>query len=487
MEDKNKNNLLYTPDLKPERNYRSEAKFEPKKPTYTTPPPEEPTLEDHINELQELEELIEGLPMISPIKDLTCKLKERAKIIQTEKELEEDIPDEHWGPDPGSIFIPEINIDDDVDIGESIPADVILPEDMPLLFSPPTSVTVKVETPKTLVQMAKDSYEQDQLDLQKDYLRKLKFILQKYFTNQLALTFELNTGDIDTLTKDFDGEAVTGVTANLQHLKDAIIRSQNQRIQKKRFFDKMINTENTLQYMRVWNAAEKARERYYSEAYGDSSEFIDAESNALLREARAQHDTKYRDALYNMYKYLDSGAKMTEDILDHISIESKAKAKLLKEGIDIYKTSVTSQNSGTGTTAVQAYTHEQLQNLEQARAANSNITTDISQLSATEIDKLYDIDDPASESEWGLSPTGGHWSVADINNLINNDPSLYNASTAEGKNAIKVALSLLTKYIKPESSSNSSNGSNKSNNSNISNESKSNIQKIMEMPGVILH
>ena len=497
MEDNKRFDLLYTPELKPDRNYRSEAKFDKKQPRHITPPPEEPTLEDHIEELKELEELIEGLPQIYPIKDLTVKLRQRAEIIKEEEEIlgpGVSGPEEPWGPTPGATFTPEEEID--VPIVSNVPADINLPENIPLLFSPPSSVTVTVQTPKTLIQMSQDAYKQDQLDLQKDYLRKIRFTLQKYFTNQLALTFELNTGDIDTLTKDFDGDAVTGVSANLQHLKDTIVRSQIERNQKKRFFDKMINPSNTLQYMRMWNAAEKSKERYYGEAYGDSSNFIDSESNALLREARASYEARYRDALYNMYKYLDSAAQMTEDILDHISIESKAKAKLLKENVDIYKSSADSQKTGTGTTAVQAYSQEQLKSLEDARARNNSITTDISKLSTEEKDKVYDIKTPASESEWGLAPTGSHWDMEDINNLISNDPNTYSTRTSEGKEAIKVALSLMAKYIKAENSSNKNSEStsssiqdtsNKSKSEEVSNQSKSEIQKIMEMPGVILH
>lgn len=484
MDDNKKYNLLYTPELKPERNYRSEAKFTPKQHRVVTPPPEEPTLEDHIDELKELEELMDGLPEIEPLKDLTTKLRERAEIIKKEEELEEYIPDEYWGPEPGSILTPEEEIDDDLDIGTNMPDDIELPEAIPILFSSPTGVKIQVETPKTLVQIAQDTYKQDQIDLQKDYLRKIKFILQKYFTSQLALAYGLNTGDIDALTRDFDGDAVTGVSANCQHLVDTIIRSQDTRKQKKRFFDKLVNPSQTLQHMRMWNAAEKSRERYYEEAYGGSGNFIDSESNALLREARAGFDARYRSALYNMYRYLDSGAKMTEDILDHIAIESKAKAKLLKEGVDIYRTSASDQNSGTGTTAVQAYTTEQLKSLEQARAANSNRIVDLSKATPEEIDRAYEVKTPASESEWGLSPTGGHWDMEDINGLISSDPNIYTARTNEGKEAIKIALSMTPKYTKAEgSNSNIVNNENSFSNSKgeqVQQESKSSVKEFFE-------
>lgn len=488
MEDNKRYDLLYTPELKPERDYRSEAKFTPKTHRNITPPPEIPTLDDHIEELKELEELIDGLPDIMPLKDLTTKLRERAEIIKEEEELEEYIPDEYWGPEPGSVLIPEEEIDDDINIGTNMPNDIELPKAIPSLFPSPTGVKVQVETPKTLVQIAQESYKRDQIDLQKDYLKKIKFLLQKYFTSQLALAYGLNTSDIDALTKDYDGEAVTGIPANYQHLSDTIIRSQNTKNQKKRFFDKIVNTSQTLQHMRAWNAAEKARERYYEEAYGTSDNFVDSESNALLREARAGYDANYRGALYNMYRYLNSGAQMTEDILDHIAIESKAKAKLLKEGIDIYKTSSTTSNSGTGTTAVQAYTTEQLKSLEQARAANANKTVDLSKATPEEIDQAYEIKTPASESEWGLSPTGGHWDMEDINSLISNDPNTYTARTSEGKEAIKIALSMTPKYTKYEetSSSNSTNSvNNETSSSNSKNEqveqkSKSNVKEFFE-------
>ena len=303
--------------------------------------------------------------------------------------------------------------------------------------------------------MAQEAYRQDQLDLQKDYIRKMKLLLQNYFTNQLAALYALNGGDINSLTQDFDGEAVKNIPANLQHLADTIIKSQLRRNQKKRFFDKVVNTSQTLEHMRTWNAAEKARERYYEQAYNDSSDYLNSESNALLREARASSDARYRSALYNMYKYLDNGAKITEDILGDMVIEAKAKAKLLKEGVDIFKTTEAAAPKWTGVSAVQAQDSAKLKSLNEAKQkaekeAEKEAKNGNKNKTPAELDQMYQIEEPADEVEWGLSPTGSHWDMKDINDLINSDPELYTSRTDEGKEAIKTALSLQPKYTKTD-------------------------------------
>lgn len=211
-------------------------------------------------------------------------------------------------------------------------------EDLPALFPGTTNIELSVDTPRTLVQIVTDSYRRDQLDLTDFYLQSLKVILQTYMAPLLTLVAESGIGNLDAFSQEYDGTAVEIPDSNLQHLNDEIIRRQISRTQKLSLFKKVCNVDQTLQHMRMLHVAQKARERYYDEKYGDSTEYINSMSNSILRDSRQGYDVAYKTALYNYYKYLDASVKMTDDILADALVEAQAKAKLLQEGVQIFVT-----------------------------------------------------------------------------------------------------------------------------------------------------
>ena len=343
-------------------------------------------------------------------------------------------------PETGTVRIPEE--EPFVPVGTNVTTPEALVEGLPTSFVPATSISLSIETPRTLIEIAQESYKQDQIDLQKFYLQKMRMALQRYFHHLLGLTAELSLSDPDMLTKNYDGDQVTGISANCAHLHDTIIRSQIQRLQKARLFKKLANADQTVTHMRAWNAAEKERERYYEEAYGNSDNFVDSESNALLRQARSDYDAAYKLALYNMYKYLDASVKLTEDILDHSLTEAKAKAKLIKEGVDIFKTEeVTITSDINSVQQLQPKTKEQADADEAAEQSIGSDTT----LTPEEIDKARGIEDP--DYDFDLAPSGGHYSKNDISYLCSVDSQLYSRDTPEGRSAIKDTLNLSDKYM----------------------------------------
>ena len=346
-------------------------------------------------------------------------------------------------PAPGTIIIPDV--EQQVLLDNITDPDTSWIKDMTSIFVPKTDITISVQTPKSLVQVAHESYKSDQLDLQKFYLQKMRMALQRYFHHILGLTIELGLSDPDMLTKKYDGNNVEGIGINSNHLHDTIIRSQIQRLQKARFFKKIANADLTVTHMRAWNAAAKERERYYTEAYGDSAEFVDSEANVLLRQARSDYDAAYKLSLYNMYKYLDASVKLTEDILDHTLVEAKAKAKLVKEGVDIFKTEeVDVSTDNNAVTRMQPKTKEQKEaedRVAQQQDSQAGVT-----LTPEEIDKARGIEDP--DEDFDLAPSGGHYSKNDILYLCNLDAALYNKETAIGRQAIKNVLNQSDKYMK---------------------------------------
>lgn len=499
--DKQRYNLLYKPIIGPERQYRSEAKFI-EEPDRVIPIVPGVTPDDPVEGLRELEELVPGLPAgLEFIGEIVTPLRRRAEVIQIETQLRQEaqsIEEEPVvGPKPGTITLPgeeikpwiigtseptetdrisnpgfgtlvtEPTATTGVETSSVLPGSVTTvsgetaaPTDIPNIFPPVSPLTIAVETPKTLVQIAQEGYAKDQIDLQKYYLQQMRLALQRYFQHQFAFMAELGLSEVDMLTQNYDGNAVKGMSANDQHLHDTIIRSQIQRNQKARYFKKLANIEQTLTHMRNWNAAEKLRERYYSEAYGDSTQFVDSEANAVLRQNRSEYDAGYKASLYNMYKYLNSSVAMTEDILDHVLLESKSKAKLIKAGIDIFaQTQVAKGDSVQETLATDGKS--------QPQAASSENTKP----TPTDIDNALGITDPADESVWGLAPNGGHFSQADIDYLVSLNPEYYGTSGDKAEH-VKVELSLNSKYMGNSDSDSDSNSNNNGSNQSTQTQSE---------------
>ena len=486
--DKQRYNLLYKPIIGPERQYRSEAKFI-EEPDRVIPIVPGVTPDDPVEGLRELEELVPGLPAgLEFIGEIVTPLRRRAEVIQIETQLRNEAQLEEEpvvGPKPGTITLPgeeikpwiigtseptetdripnpgfgtltvEPTATTGVETSSVLPGSVTTvsgetaaPTDIPNIFPPVSPLTIAVETPKTLVQIAQEGYAKDQIDLQKYYLQQMRLALQRYFQHQFAFMAELGLAEVDMLTQNYDGNAVKGMSANDQHLHDTIIRSQIQRNQKARYFKKLANIEQTLTHMRNWNAAEKLRERYYSEAYGDSTQFVDSEANAVLRQNRSEYDAGYKASLYNMYKYLNSSVAMTEDILDHVLLESKSKAKLIKAGIDIFaQTQVAKGDSVQETLATDGKSQSQAAPSENAKPTPADI------------DNALGITDPADESVWGLAPNGGHFSQADIDYLVTLNPEYYGTSGDKAEH-VKVELSLNSKYMGNSDSDSDSSGNN---------------------------
>lgn len=234
--------------------------------------------------------------------------------VGASEEREKDLPDINYFP-------------------ENDPGDVV---DLPNLFPGPTKIKVDLVEPRSLVDIARGNYNTDRINLHEYYIQRLQTVLQHYFQQMIMIMQDAGVSDLSALTQEFDGERVKIPKKDLEHLRDSIIRAQIQRDQKARLMKKTHNVDNTLMHMRAWQASATARQRYYSEKYADSGVFLDSANNELLRKSRAAYDTAYSQALYDLYKYLNSSVIGISDILSLTLDEAKAKGKLLKEGVNIF-------------------------------------------------------------------------------------------------------------------------------------------------------
>lgn len=375
MTDVNKDKLLYVPKIAPEKHFESEGKFKDKSTDIIKNTPKQtPIVNNIIDDLKEAKSLIDFLPPdLIFIKDIIDKIIEEQEFVDnipsdnepsdnTNNEVNNDsenpipdltppdelIPDtsndkNDYNPSPINPTEPnnnpnniDTNNDSSIDTEESVnikDGDLI---DLPDFFPGSTNITINFTAPKTLVKIAQEDYKRDTLDLNEYYLQKLRIVLLQYFQEMLSIAQECGIIDIRDLIKDFDGESVQISNSNLIHLKDYIIRSQINRDQRTRLFKLTHNVDNTLAHIRSWYVSEQTRERYYTESYLDSGTYLDNCSNLLLAKNKSYYDNRYKQNLYNMFKYLDSSVVVTGEILSMITKEAQAKGKLLKEGINIF-------------------------------------------------------------------------------------------------------------------------------------------------------
>ena len=362
MADEKKDQILYRPELEPERHYLSDDVFQKTKvpnvpiPEEDTPDIEETTEEEELKkargvkqnastttslttslipqklrrEFEEVKELIPLLPEEVHFLEPTIeKIITRIDVQWPTGEYTEKNPIEYV---PKNVIPDEINY-----IGHVPQENNPYLQDLPDLFPKPANVVIALETPKTLVDIVKETYAKDQVELETYYLQQLQIIMQKYFQQMLTIVADAGAMSIDDLTQDFDGDEVQVPEGQgLEHLRDFVVRSQISRDQMSRLFKKTHSVDKTMMHMRSWHAAELQRERYYGEEYKDSTSYCDSHSNSLLREARSGYNSAYSSAFYDMFKYLNSSTILTSDILNATVKEAQAKAELMKNGVDIY-------------------------------------------------------------------------------------------------------------------------------------------------------
>lgn len=336
-----KTNIFYKPDLHPERNYYSEDTFIRDIKDIIVPDVnlETPIEEANkiIKDLKQIKTLVGILPKeVRFLDKVLDKLVKRMEVAIINKEIIHipnppiEKPDEVQKK-PGDNDIKSI-LDH---IGVVLyPKNTMTPDKISL-FPDSTNISISITPPRNNVQIAINEYSKNTLELQKYYVTSMQIALQTYFNQMFQIMANANVSDIETLTDEFDPSAVNVNDQNLQHLKDYITRSQIQRNQKSRLFQKTHNVDQVMLNMRNWHAAEKQKEKYYQEQYkADTSKYLDNESNDLLRTSRQGYDKAYSNALYNMFKYLDSSVEITNEILDMTVNESKAKAALAEAGVD---------------------------------------------------------------------------------------------------------------------------------------------------------
>ena len=205
------------------------------------------------------------------------------------------------------------------------------------IFSAPPTFTVELEPTDSLVDLARKAYRDDDLDIKADYVAKMTQNIARFYQVMSTLAVDGGMPDYSYLMREFDGTAVSTSDANQRHLIDYICKNQIIYDQRLRQMNLTHTAENTLIMTRGFSAAEAQRERYFGEKFkANMNDTASTLSNDILEKERQNANKKYKEAAYNMYKYLDSASKYTNALLNIRIDEAAAKVQLSNTGSDIY-------------------------------------------------------------------------------------------------------------------------------------------------------
>lgn len=341
--------LLYRPDLMPEKKYMSDAEIRdsllPQGETGGEGDENDDSVrllekaEDTDKKLQEILGIIEIIPkkerdiIERPLKLIHSEI-EKLKEELVEKEKQNQGQEESSDPRPGFTALPDL---------PGISADKINLPNVPESSSGGFSMTPIIETigievvpPVSITVMIRDSYLVDLVEIYRGFVLKLRLVVEEYVRDLLYIA---NLGGFDSYDDLFYEYGVPSLNLpeNVRHMGDYIIKSQITRNQKARMLRKIYNIDQTVYHLRANKSAVELRQRYYGQSYRKVKGYLESESNNLLRLTRDEYDKKYYGAVKNFYKYLNGSAVLVNDMLKAFITEAKGKAALSLEGVDIHK------------------------------------------------------------------------------------------------------------------------------------------------------
>ncbi len=308
-----KNDLFYRPDLKPERDYISEAEILKDQEELI----EEDIVQDRTEELRnDIDELINVIDIIpSDVRKIV-----EPSLLQLRKMIYSIIPDE---------------IIEDPDEDQEIEPDP-KPDPYAWLF-PKINRRVIVKKRDPIGKIIDDTHKENMFDIYRDFVTKVTQSTSKFMQDLMVTSAYGGFYNFNDLFKEYILNT-KDVPKDLAHLSDNIHRMQTSRNQKTKLFNKLHNIDSTIYHLRAVKATHELRKRYYEEdKIYKNKDYIEIQSNDLLKVARIRYDEKYNQSLTNLYKYLNSTVILVDESLQMFLQESKCKSALRREGIDVLK------------------------------------------------------------------------------------------------------------------------------------------------------
>lgn len=324
MEDKR--NIFYQPDLRLEKHYETEGKFEDKGSYIKTTESEVQTIPSLIKEIETLKKALIFVP--DPIKkviDTMLITLHFILILADDEKITEDLTKDKDsiinGNTVGDLIIIEHKKTEFEDDDE---------EEVPDGFFNKRFRSKKITTERlTLADKINRKYYKGVFSISNSYLDKIKSVLNNYNVNLIS---SIPIKDLEILEKSYTlsyDQLVEQLGEEKGHLSDFLVKTEKVRHQKERMLHKLFNDEKSLVLIKKCELSRSLLCRYY-----DKEKTGDFLQDSILMQQIKGEEMRLDQNINQLYRYLNSSIVLTDECLSLYLREGIIKDNLNKEGIE---------------------------------------------------------------------------------------------------------------------------------------------------------
>ena len=165
----------------------------------------------------------------------------------------------------------------------------------------------------------------------KHYTDRLKDIINNYLYNFMRYNLDQNEENINFISNKKELTS-NDILNHSKHLVDSSVKNENVAALRTEFFKNVFSIKDTAVHLRSFMVSHELRKRYTNINYSKGKSVANSMSDAVLQKLNAQYELQYRKNFENLFRYLESSLKVTEDILRLYVQDGLNKSTIIKKG-----------------------------------------------------------------------------------------------------------------------------------------------------------
>lgn len=167
--------------------------------------------------------------------------------------------------------------------------------------------------------------------LLKHYLDKLKDIVNNYIYNHYRNLLGQSEENIKFINNKLELTS-NDIMNHSKHLLDSSIKNEDLAALRVAFFKNNFNIMGTTTHLRSFLVSNEFRKRYTNIRYSRGNSIPNAASDAVLTKMNAKYELQFRRDFENLFRYLESSLKITDDVLRLYAQDGLNKSTIIKKG-----------------------------------------------------------------------------------------------------------------------------------------------------------
>lgn len=163
------------------------------------------------------------------------------------------------------------------------------------------------------------------------YTTGLKDVMNNYFYNLIRHNLGQSEENIKFISNKMELTS-NDILNHSKHLLDSSVKNENTAALRTEFFKNVFSIRESSIHIRSFFVSHELRKRYTNIRYSRGKSMPNSMSDAVLKKLNAQYEMQYRKSFENLFRYLESSLKVTDDILRLHIQDGLNKSTILKKG-----------------------------------------------------------------------------------------------------------------------------------------------------------